>query len=59
MLRRLVQILKHERGQTMAEYGLLLALLAVALIVALTFLGSKIAAKFRDTGNQIQNAQPY
>jgi len=59
MLRVLARAVKSERGQSMTEYGLILALIAVALIGALTFLGSKIGAKFRETGNQIQNAQPY
>ena len=39
--------LKHggEEGQGLAEYGLILALIAVACIVALTALGGGIASK--------------
>jgi len=59
MLRALTRALASERGQTISEYGILLALIAVALIVAITFLGSKLAAKFRETGTQIENARPY
>lgn len=38
--------LKREEGQTMAEYGLLLALIAVVCIAVITTLGTGIAAKF-------------
>ena len=38
--------LKREDGQTMAEYGLLLALIAVVCIVTITALGTGIAGKF-------------
>jgi pilus assembly protein Flp/PilA len=37
---------REERGQTMAEYGLILALVAVVVIVAITLLGSNISAFF-------------
>jgi pilus assembly protein Flp/PilA len=38
--------LRREEGQTMTEYGVLLALIAVVAIVALLVLGPKIAAVF-------------
>ena len=37
---------RREEGQGMAEYGLILALVAVVVIVALTALGGSISAKF-------------
>jgi pilus assembly protein Flp/PilA len=43
--------LKREEGQTMAEYGLLLALIALACIVVLGTLGLGISGKF----NQVVN----
>ena len=33
-----------ERGQTMAEYAVVLALITVAIVAAITFLGSQIKA---------------
>jgi Flp pilus assembly pilin Flp len=33
---------KNEKGQTMAEYGVILAVITVGIIVALTFLSSEI-----------------
>jgi pilus assembly protein Flp/PilA len=44
---------KSERGATLVEYALLLALIAVLCIVALTFLGGEAAEKFSDVGNSI------
>ena len=40
--------LTNEEGQGMAEYGLILALVAVVAIAALTLLGPAIAAKFTE-----------
>ena len=37
----------REEGQTMAEYGLLLALIALAVIAAATLLGGAIDTQFR------------
>ena len=39
---RFVGGLQQEKGQALAEYGLILALIAVAAIVALGFLGVAI-----------------
>ena len=43
MFRRL---LKEEEGQTLVEYGLLVALIALVVIAALTVLGRKVANTF-------------
>lgn len=45
-MERIISILKDERGQGMAEYGLILALIAIVAIIALTTLGGKIKEKF-------------
>jgi len=42
-----------ERGAALVEYALLLALIAVACIVALTFLGGQASDKFSKVGNSI------
>jgi pilus assembly protein Flp/PilA len=45
--------LRREEGQTMTEYGVLLALIAVVVIVALLVLGPKIATLFQKVANQL------
>ena len=45
ILARLERLLgARERGQTMAEYAVVLAVITIALVVAFTALGSSIAA---------------
>ena len=45
--------LRDERGATAAEYGLLVALIAAVIIVAVTTLGENIRAVFEDIANAI------
>ena len=44
---------REEEGQGLAEYGLILALVAVACIVALTALGTNISARLTGLGTSI------
>ena len=52
------KVLLSEKGQGLTEYGLIIALIAVAAIAAMIFLGKSVAQKFNDVGNEIQNAKP-
>ena len=45
----------RESGQTMTEYAIIIAAVAVLLIVALLFLSGRIGELFSDTGNSVQN----
>jgi pilus assembly protein Flp/PilA len=45
--------LRREEGQTMTEYGVLLALIAVVVIAALLVLGPKIATTFQKVSNNL------
>lgn len=45
---RFVDFRDNEEGQGMVEYGLILALVALAAIIALTGLGAAVAKKFTD-----------
>jgi pilus assembly protein Flp/PilA len=45
--------LRKEEGQTMTEYGVLLALLAVGVITVLLLLGPKIADAFQSVYNAL------
>ena len=42
-----------EDGQTLVEYGLLLALIAIIVIVALLFLGPLVSDIFSNVGEQL------
>ena len=44
-----------ERGASLVEYALLVALIAVVCIVAVTFLGNSAKGKFNTVGSSIGN----
>jgi len=48
-----VPSIKREEGQTLVEYALILFLIAVAAIVALTFLSGKVTGIFSSIGNSL------
>ncbi len=45
MLEKIKHMIKSEKGQTLAEYGLILALIAIVCITALGLLGTNVSAK--------------
>lgn len=45
--------LQREDGQTMAEYGILIAVIAVVVILAATTLGSSISSVFNSVAGKI------
>jgi pilus assembly protein Flp/PilA len=47
---------RDERGASLVEYALLVALIAVVCIVAITLLGSNASTKFSTVGSQINSA---
>jgi pilus assembly protein Flp/PilA len=47
---------KDESGQDMAEYALLLALIALVLVVAITAFKDAIATKFGSATSTLNNA---
>jgi len=48
MKAKLMGLLKDEAGQGMTEYGLILALIAVVVVLALTSVGTSIKGIFND-----------
>lgn len=44
---------RDERGATLVEYVLLVALIAVVCIVAISFLGKAASTKFSSVGNNL------
>jgi Flp pilus assembly pilin Flp len=49
----LLSRLSAERGQTMAEYGILIGVIAIVVVVAAVFLGGSIASLFRGAGSHL------
>jgi pilus assembly protein Flp/PilA len=45
-----------ERGQTLVEYGLIIAIIALGAVVALAFLSGKINDLFSKTGNKLNDS---
>jgi Flp pilus assembly pilin Flp len=44
---------RHERGATLVEYSLLIALIAIACFVAVQYLGQKTGGGLTDSGSSI------
>ena len=47
--------IKNERGASLVEYALLLALIAVVCIAAITFIGEKADESFSETGSALDS----
>lgn len=44
----------EEDGQTLVEYGLLISLIALAVITAVTFFGKRVTNHYNIIGNQMK-----
>jgi pilus assembly protein Flp/PilA len=59
MLARLVKFqvkvaaLRSDRGATAVEYGLMVALIAIVIIVAVTLLGGNLSSLFNDVATSV------
>ena len=47
------KFVREERGASMVEYGLLLALIAVIAIVAVRALGTSVSTKFSEVNSNV------
>lgn len=47
---------QSQRGASLVEYGLLVALIAVVAIAAVQFLGTEVASRFESVGSAISEA---
>lgn len=50
------RLMKDESGATAIEYGLIAALISVALIAGATTLGNTLNSQFVELSNKMQNA---
>lgn len=46
MMERMIQLLKEEEGQSMVEYGIILALISVVAIGVVQAIGKKITESY-------------
>jgi len=53
LLNAATKFARDEEGATLAEYGLLLALIAVVCLGAITILGTKISAMFSTVAGSV------
>ncbi len=52
-MEKLIRFFKDEEGATAAEYALLVALIALAIIGGATLLGTSINTKLSDVGSSV------
>lgn len=50
---RMFLLRNDEKGATAVEYGLMVALIAVVIIIAVLTLGNKLSSLFNDTSGKI------
>jgi pilus assembly protein Flp/PilA len=54
MIKKLIGFFKDEEGASMVEYGLLVALIAVVVIVAVTAIGTNLNTMFTNVSTKIK-----
>ena len=52
-MEKLIRFMKEEDGSNAAEYGLILALVALAIIAGATILGNNLDSKFTTAANAV------
>ena len=52
LLGRTRRFMADEEGAALAEYGVLVAFIAIVAIVAVTYFGGKVSSKFSELGNK-------
>ena len=53
---KFLKLIKNEEGATAIEYGLIAALIAVAIIGALTSVGSKLTTTFNTVASSLPSS---
>ncbi|MEA5453432.1 Flp family type IVb pilin [Sinomonas sp. JGH33] len=52
------RVLSGEKGATAVEYGIMVALIAVVIIVAVTLLGGNLKTMFNNVATQVPTTAP-
>ena len=53
LITRLINWSREESGQTLVEYGLIVALISVVAVVALTAIGTNVQAVFQSVADEL------
>ena len=53
-MKKLLEFVKDESGQGMTEYILVVALIAIAVIIAVKFFGTRLSTIFKDKARVMQ-----
>jgi pilus assembly protein Flp/PilA len=53
------RVRRDEKGATAVEYGIMVSLIAVVIIVAVTFLSGGLKDTFNDVGCKVQGNKTY
>lgn len=56
MMKKIKGFFSEEKGQGMTEYGLILGLIALAVVVILTTFGETLTTKFTEIKDELLNA---
>jgi len=57
-VKRIMEFLKDEEGVTAIEYGLIAALIAVAIIVGVTAVGTSVNSTFTEVSTKLDAVSP-
>ena len=58
MKRRLIKLMADARGATAIEYGLIVSLIVIAIVVGISALGSSNGGAWGNLSNKVDNALP-
>lgn len=58
MKRRLIKLIGNARGATAIEYGLIIALIVIAIVVAIQTVGGGSSNIWGNMTNKVSNAMP-
>lgn len=53
-MNKVINFLRDEEGQGMTEYILVVALIAIAVIIAIKFFGTRLSSIFKDKARVMQ-----
>ena len=56
LMKKFINFMMDEEGATAVEYALMVALIAVVIISAVSFLGTSTSTKFSEVGSHIASA---